>query len=85
MPPTHSPKYATEQMSFILVQHYSVVRWSWYHYAFLAVTFKSSILHFQLFTAESHKINPARPTPNIYKTIIILWALYRAFPGCLPL
>ena len=46
---------------------------------FLAVTFKSHNIYFNLFSAESHKINTARPTPNIFKTITILWSIYGLF------
>jgi trk system potassium uptake protein len=43
---------------------------------FLAITFRSSASYFQLFSAESHKIGSSRPTPSIFKTIIILWFIY---------
>lgn len=46
---------------------------------FLAVTFKSNNAYFHLFFAESHKISSTRPTPNIKKTIIILWLIYLSF------
>jgi trk system potassium uptake protein len=46
---------------------------------FLAVTYKSNNAYFQLFSAESHKIESARPTPSITKTVIILWGVYAAF------
>ena len=32
---------------------------------FLAITFRSNGAYFQLFTAEAHKIDSARPTPNM--------------------
>jgi trk system potassium uptake protein TrkH len=46
---------------------------------FLAVTFRSNGAYYQLFSAESHKIDSSRPTPSIYKTVLILWSLYGAF------
>ncbi len=46
---------------------------------FLAITFKSNNAYFRLFSAESHKIDSARPTPSIYKTVIILWSIYGLF------
>ncbi|MCK8815892.1 TrkH family potassium uptake protein [Natroniella sulfidigena] len=46
---------------------------------FLFVTFKGQGGLFKLFTAESHKINQSRPTPNILKTIRILWLIYGGF------
>ncbi|WP_408954895.1 TrkH family potassium uptake protein [Natroniella sp. ANB-PHB2] len=46
---------------------------------FLFVTFKGQGGLFKLFTAESHKINQSRPTPNIFKTIRILWLIYAGF------
>lgn len=46
---------------------------------FLAITFRSHSTYFQLFSAESHKIDSTRPTPSISKTIIILWTLYTIF------
>ena len=46
---------------------------------FLAVTFRSNNAYFQLFSAEAHKIESARPTPNIIKTAIILWSMYAGF------
>jgi trk system potassium uptake protein TrkH len=42
---------------------------------FLAITFRSNNAYFQLFSAESHKINSSRPTPSIFKTVVILWSL----------
>ena len=46
---------------------------------FLVVTFRGQSGLFQLFTAESHKINMSRPVPNIFKTIKILWLIYAGF------
>lgn len=46
---------------------------------FLVVTFRGQSGLFQLFTAESHKINMSRPVPNIFKTIKILWEIYIGF------
>ncbi len=46
---------------------------------FLAITFKSNNAYFRLFSAESHKIDSSRPTPSIYKTVIILWSIYGLF------
>ena len=46
---------------------------------FLVVTFRGQSGLFQLFTAESHKINMSRPVPNIFKTIKILWFIYAGF------
>jgi trk system potassium uptake protein TrkH len=46
---------------------------------FLAITFKSNNAYFRLFSAESHKIDSARPTPSIFKTVIILWSIYGLF------
>ena len=46
---------------------------------FLAITFKSNNAYFQLFSAEAHKIESGRPTPNIAKTAIILWSIYLGF------
>ena len=43
------------------------------------VTFRGQSGLFQLFTAESHKINMSRPVPNIFKTIKILWFIYAGF------
>ncbi|MFW6270648.1 MAG: TrkH family potassium uptake protein [Bacillota bacterium] len=33
----------------------------------------------QLYSAESHKINSSRPVPNVFKTIRILWTIYALF------
>ena len=46
---------------------------------FLLITFRSEGNHWQLFSAESHKINTSRPVPNIYRTITILWGIYILF------
>ncbi|WP_027338622.1 TrkH family potassium uptake protein [Halonatronum saccharophilum] len=46
---------------------------------FLVVTFRGQSGLFQLFTAESHKIDMARPVPNIFKTVKILWGIYLIF------
>ncbi|AGB41831.1 Trk-type K+ transport system, membrane component [Halobacteroides halobius DSM 5150] len=46
---------------------------------FLVVTFRGQAGLFQLFTAESHKINQSRPVPNIFKTVKILWGIYALF------
>ncbi|MFC1489927.1 TrkH family potassium uptake protein [Candidatus Latescibacterota bacterium] len=43
---------------------------------FLAITYRSNMTYFQLFSAESHKIDSSRPTPSISKTVIILWVIY---------
>jgi len=43
---------------------------------FLAITFRSNMTYFQLFSAESHKIDSSRPTPSIAKTVVILWVVY---------
>ena len=49
---------------------------------FLAISFRSNQSYFQLFTAESHKIDISRPAPSIFKTVIILWSLYLLFTFC---
>jgi trk system potassium uptake protein TrkH len=46
---------------------------------FLAVTFRSNGAYYQLFAAESHKIDSSRPTPSVFRTVVILWSLYGAF------
>ncbi|MFW6266043.1 MAG: TrkH family potassium uptake protein [Halanaerobiales bacterium] len=46
---------------------------------FLLITFRSEGNLWQLFSAESHKINISRPVPNIYKTIKIFWGIYLLF------
>ncbi len=43
---------------------------------FLSITIKSNNAYFQLFAAEAHKIESARPTPNIYRTAAVLWLMY---------
>ncbi len=49
---------------------------------FLAITFRSNYTYFQLFSAETHKIESTRPTPGIFNTIIILWTIYVFFTVC---
>ena len=49
---------------------------------FLAITFRSNYTYFHLFSAETHKIESTRPTPSIFKTIIILWTIYLFFTVC---
>ncbi|MDZ7672555.1 MAG: TrkH family potassium uptake protein [Halanaerobiales bacterium] len=46
---------------------------------FLFITFRSEGELWQLFTAESHKIDTSRPVPNIFKSIKILWLIYGLF------
>ncbi|MFW6030697.1 MAG: potassium transporter TrkG, partial [Halanaerobiales bacterium] len=46
---------------------------------FLFVTTKSESDSWQLFSAEGHKINSARPVPNVYRTIKYFWAIYAAY------
>ncbi len=46
---------------------------------FLAITFSSDNTYFRLFSAESHKVEASRPSPSIYKTVVILWGIYAAF------
>ncbi len=46
---------------------------------FLAITFRSNNTYFQLYSAESHKIDSARPTPSIFRTAVILWGIYILF------
>ncbi len=46
---------------------------------FLVVTFRGQSGMFRLFTAESHKMDQSRPTPNINKSIQILWVIYTLF------
>lgn len=46
---------------------------------FLFVTFQNEGDIWQLFTAESHKMNTSRPVPNIYRTIQIFWIIYVLF------
>ena len=43
---------------------------------FLAITFGADTSNFQLFSAESHKIDSTRLTPSITRTVIILWGVY---------
>ena len=43
---------------------------------FLLITFRSEGEVWQLFGAEAHKIVSARPVPNLYRTIKILWSIY---------
>ena len=49
---------------------------------FLAITFRSNFTYFQLFSAESHKVDSARPAPGVFNTIIILWTIYVFFTLC---
>src|SRR6056297_3969564 len=46
---------------------------------FLFITFRSEGDLWQLFTAESHKIDTSRPVPNIFRSIKILWLIYGLF------
>ncbi|MEA1974681.1 MAG: TrkH family potassium uptake protein [Bacillota bacterium] len=46
---------------------------------FLFITFNVDGGIWQLFGAESHKINSSRPVPNIYKTITYFWIIYLFF------
>jgi len=46
---------------------------------FLAITFSSDNTYFRLFSAESHKVESSRPSPSIYKTVVILWGIYGMF------
>jgi len=46
---------------------------------FLAITFSSDNTYFRLFSAESHKIGSSRPSPSIYRTVVILWGIYGLF------
>jgi len=45
---------------------------------FLMVIFQSGGAH-HMFGAESHKISSVRPTPGLFHTLRILWAIYAAF------
>jgi trk system potassium uptake protein TrkH len=45
---------------------------------FLMVIFQSGGAH-HMFGAESHKISSARPTPGLFHTLRILWAIYALF------
>ncbi len=46
---------------------------------FLLISTRSKGQIWQLFSAESHKINVSRPVPNIFKTVKILWSIYLGF------
>src|SRR6056297_2161331 len=46
---------------------------------FLFVTTRSESDSWQLFSAEGHKVNSARPVPNVYRTIKYFWAIYAAY------
>ncbi|CCU79279.1 Potassium uptake protein TrkH [Halanaerobium saccharolyticum subsp. saccharolyticum DSM 6643] len=46
---------------------------------FLLVSTRAKGETWQLFSAESHKINVSRPVPNIFKTVKILWMIYLGF------
>lgn len=46
---------------------------------FLFITFRSEGELWQLFTAESHKIDTSRPVPNVFRSIKILWMIYGLF------
>jgi len=46
---------------------------------FLFVTFQNEGDIWQLFAAESHKINTSRPVPNVFRTIKIFWGVYAIF------
>lgn len=46
---------------------------------FLFITFRSEGELWQLFTAESHKIDTSRPVPNVFRSIKILWLIYGLF------
>lgn len=46
---------------------------------FLFVTFQNEGDIWQLFAAESHKINTSRPVPNVFRTIKIFWGVYALF------
>lgn len=46
---------------------------------FLFITFRSEGELWQLFTAESHKIDSSRPVPNVFRSIKILWLIYSLF------
>ncbi len=49
---------------------------------FLAITFRSDNTYFRLFSAESHKIESSRPSPSIFRTVLILWGIYSLFTLC---
>jgi trk system potassium uptake protein TrkH len=46
---------------------------------FLFVTTRSESDSWQLFSAEGHKVNSARPVPNVFRTIKYFWAIYAAY------
>ena len=46
---------------------------------FLLISTRAKGETWQLFSAESHKINVSRPVPNVFKTVKILWAIYLGF------
>jgi len=46
---------------------------------FLLISTRAQGETWQLFSAESHKINVSRPVPNIFKTVKILWMIYLGF------
>ena len=46
---------------------------------FLLISTRAKGETWQLFSAESHKINVSRPVPNIFKTVKILWMIYLGF------
>ncbi|SFL14833.1 TrkH family potassium uptake protein [Halanaerobium salsuginis] len=46
---------------------------------FLLISSRAKGQTWQLFSAESHKINVARPVPNVFKTVKILWLIYLGF------
>ena len=46
---------------------------------FLLISTRAQGETWQLFSAESHKINVSRPVPNVFKTVKILWLIYLGF------
>ncbi|ADO77089.1 TrkH family potassium uptake protein [Halanaerobium praevalens] len=46
---------------------------------FLLISTRAQGETWQLFSAESHKINVSRPVPNVFKTVKILWIIYLGF------
>ncbi|SDI47467.1 Cation transport protein [Halanaerobium congolense] len=46
---------------------------------FLLISTRAKGETWQLFSAESHKINVSRPVPNVFKTVKILWMIYLGF------
>lgn len=46
---------------------------------FLLISTRAQGETWQLFSAESHKINVSRPVPNVFKTVKILWMIYLGF------